>query len=403
MSGHTVPIDATTREALAGAVVDGVFVTIPGQLAEAAWDKVREALTLLGGVYVPRKGFRFEVDPAPLLVQASTSGRVPGHPRTVEGFVRTPTALARRLVLEYAELDRMPGTPLVLEPSAGDGALVAAILAAHPAANVTAVEPNRARAARIPGGDGRVQVSTQEFGAYVASTATWFDVVIMNPPFAQPGLPTLWMDHVKLAWKMLAPGGRLVSVIPSNIGFRENKAHTGMRNWISQWGGWVDLPTGTFRASGTELSAAVLWLDKPHQADQVHPYLIPVFAWRDTPVRVTQPVTHRWAPRVQVRYDPWTGGDQVLRYWGRCAVCPRTVWGFDTGGNDPRGPLGKHSGGWSLDPSHHDATGPNVAVCVECAGSQETHEQAVRVAWRHWTPATGPTGPVQLDLFDGVR
>jgi hypothetical protein len=36
----------------------------------------------------------------------------------------------------------------------------------------------------------------------------------MNPPFAVPGHPTIWIDHVRLAWRLLNPSSTDSSIHP---------------------------------------------------------------------------------------------------------------------------------------------------------------------------------------------
>jgi predicted RNA methylase len=79
----------------------------------------------------------------------------------------------------------LPPGALVLEPSAGTGALVSAALRTNPTIAVTAVEPNAHRAATITDGQCAVTVHTDTFEAFTqraTAAGDRFAAVVMNPP-----------------------------------------------------------------------------------------------------------------------------------------------------------------------------------------------------------------------------
>jgi len=136
MAAATVAVGETVRSALAGARVTGRHVTIPDTMDPADYEHVRQALQALGGTWSRGLGYRFAVDPRLLLAAVVAGGRVPAPDRITEGYVGTPASLARDLATRYAGLAGTRPGVRVLEPSAGDGELVAAVLAANPAADV---------------------------------------------------------------------------------------------------------------------------------------------------------------------------------------------------------------------------------------------------------------------------
>lgn len=259
------------RDILATAEVDGLHVRLPGQLDRSDYVKVDQALSAIGGRWNRRaRAHVFTTDPGPALESLRGGGAVPAPARTAEGYVATPADLAARIVADYAG-DLLAGSR-VLEPSAGDGALARAILAANPAVPLCVVEPNEARAALIGRPAGQpVKLTVDTFEAYAASGPGLFDAVIMNPPFSVPGNRTIWIDHVRLAWSLLAPGGRLVAIVPAGYAYRSDKAHTAMRALIEAHGGADELPADAFKSSGTGIQTMVIWADKPQTAaDDLH-------------------------------------------------------------------------------------------------------------------------------------
>ncbi|GHJ45867.1 hypothetical protein Cs7R123_32090 [Catellatospora sp. TT07R-123] len=389
----TPAIDERTRELLSAAVVDGNRVRITEQVSAEAYAPVKKILAALGGAWAPAVKatvFPQAVDPAALIVHTLDTGVIPLHPRRAEGFVRTPNDLADRLCsYPHTDLAWLPPSARVLEPSAGDGALVAAILRANPDVQVTAVEPNPTRAA-VTATLGRqvdVRTTTLEVFAQQAMTANGlFDAVVMNPPFGTASDPHVWMDHLRMAWVMLRPGASLVAVVPNSIAYRNDAKHRTIRDFIEHHGSHQPLPHDAFAISGTLVTTRLVRMTKPITSrDTDHLLTIP----EALPVLVEQPrftADAATGTPVQVWYDSWRHRDRILRYRGTCAVCSWLLWGTDDGENDPRGILGDFSAGFSLDAAGYDQIGPDVGLCTRCANDADTYLAGLDRAHQHWTP-----------------
>lgn len=76
-----------------------------------------------------------------------------------------------------------------------------------------------------------------------------FDRIVMNPPFAHGAD----IDHIKHAYRMLKPGGRLVAICAN--GPRQQEV---MGEICSAW---IDLPAGSFKGQGTNVNAALVVID----------------------------------------------------------------------------------------------------------------------------------------------
>jgi hypothetical protein len=256
-------ITNSTRAALQSAVIDGNHLKLVGQLDRTEYGRVNKILEALGGKWDRRAGAHvFATDPADALAAVLGGARIPGAARTEEGYVATPAELAASIVAGHSHIaDLNPGSA-VLEPSAGDGSFVHAIRAANSGVRITIVEPNetRARSIRV---DELMTLWLMTFERFTEDTHAPFDGIVMNPPFAVPGQPTLWIDHVRTAWDLLAPGGRLTAIVPASLGFRTDRRHEEMRAFVDQFGGSVDLPADAFAESGTNVHTMVLWLDRP--------------------------------------------------------------------------------------------------------------------------------------------
>jgi methylase of polypeptide subunit release factors len=165
-------------------------------------------------------------------------------PKAFTGFnlFPTPPALAERVV----ELAEISGRMTVLEPSAGTGNLIRAVLAAAPDARLTAVEIEWNLAFHLQGQFGTVDVRNEDF---LKANPGKFDRIVMNPPF-QRGTD---VKHVRHAATMLAPGGRLVSIVAAGPWQRKQLGPIATQ--------WIDLPAGSFRSEGTNVAAAIAVID----------------------------------------------------------------------------------------------------------------------------------------------
>lgn len=124
----------------------------------------------------------------------------------------TPDPVCDRLV---ALADIRPGDR-VLEPGAGTGAILRAVLAAQPAARCECVEVNYALVQHLLSAYPGVPVSCGDFLNYTPDEP--FDRIIMNPPFRH----AVDLKHIHHARTMLAPGGNLVAICSN--GPRQQKA-----------------------------------------------------------------------------------------------------------------------------------------------------------------------------------
>jgi hypothetical protein len=186
--------------------------------------------------------------------------------RSEDGCFFTPPAVAKWVVDELTGVADLPAGARVLEPSAGGGSLVRAVLTANPQVQVAAVEPNRDLTTVLmrstAGLPGEVTVYRVPFEVWASADRGLFDAVVMNPPFTLPGQPTVWIDHVTLAWQLVKPGGRLVAIVPAGFAFRDDARHCAVRALVDEHGDWQHLPEGAFTTSGTGVRTCVIHLDK---------------------------------------------------------------------------------------------------------------------------------------------
>lgn len=154
----------------------------------------------------------------------------------------TPPALASRMA-ELAELE--PGL-CVLEPSAGTGNLVQAVLD-RVDTEVLGYEINAALCSELSRRFPSYQLAVKRADFLeVTDFQGCYPRILMNPPFAN-GQD---IKHIQHARTFLKPGGRLVALCAN--GPRQRAALQPIADT------WEDLPAGTFNAQGTNINVALL-------------------------------------------------------------------------------------------------------------------------------------------------
>lgn len=63
-------------------------------------------------------------------------------------------------------------------------------------------------------------------------------------------------------WDLLAPGGRLVAIVPNDFTFRRDDDHDNLRELITLHGGYRELPDNAFTGSGVGVRVVIL-ADRP--------------------------------------------------------------------------------------------------------------------------------------------
>lgn len=260
----TKAIDPAVQDVLDRSTVTGNTLKLPEQLPRPDYVAVDKVLKGLGGKWDRRAGGHvFPFDPATLVTKAVNDGAYQDRAQTLQ-FFETPPDLAG----DMACLAAIQPGDRVLEPSAGHGALVRAVLRAEPS-HVQAVEIDQHNVDVLNAtigmarATGRVSVVQCDFLEYASVAAARFDVVVMNPPFSG-GQD---VAHIRAAWGMLKPGGRLVSVCGEGAFFRADRVAVEFRAWLDEIGAETrELPAGTFRASGTDARARLILAERGDDA-----------------------------------------------------------------------------------------------------------------------------------------
>lgn len=235
---------------LSAAQVDGSNVLLVGQLDRALYTKTNKVLEAAGGKWNKKaKAHVFDGDASERIEQVILTGSI-DIPKDEFNFFPSPPAVVDR-VIQLADIqDGM----MVLEPSAGRGALAVAAQAA--AANVAVdmyelmPENNDAlHALNLPlSGIGQ----PQDF--LTATPHRVYDRVVMNPPF----LKQADIKHVVHAHQFLKPGGLLVAVMAAGVTFRTDARTQAFNELVQDRGGHIEpLPENSFKSSGTGVNTVI--------------------------------------------------------------------------------------------------------------------------------------------------
>lgn len=172
--------------------------------------------------------------------------------KKIPGFFPTPEIVVEQLI-DAAGIE--PGMK-VLEPSAGKGDIADAIKESSPDAELDIVEfdPSLRELLEAKGYTPAGRDFLEHEGAY--------DRIVMNPPFEK----NADIAHVRHAYSLLKPGGRLVAVMSGPAGFRQDTVNREFKEWVDGLDGVMDpLPEGSFRSSfrPTGVNTQMVVIEKP--------------------------------------------------------------------------------------------------------------------------------------------
>ncbi len=252
----TVTIPPEVKAALKRCTYSGNVLKLPTDHLDC-YPQLKKVVMHLGGTWKGGKiaGFQFTEDPKPLIEAALGEGKVVNHQQTTQ-FFPTPRRLAHYMasMLELNEKSR------VLEPSAGEGALISAVLDEYSdlsPIHFFELEPKRVNHIKRTFGD-KVCFVGNDFLAFTKANLA-FDRIIMNPPFS--GGQDI--KHVTHAFSLLEPGGKLVSITFPGWLTHKTSAASEFRHLVERNGYHEEIEAGTFSEAGTDIETLLVVMDKP--------------------------------------------------------------------------------------------------------------------------------------------
>jgi hypothetical protein len=248
----------TKEDILQQCIIEDKVVKLPaGQLDRKLYMEVAKALELIGGKWVGRKiqGFVFPHDPTDLLAQIAN-----GEKRNLKKeyqFFATPDKLADVLVNKAFRLPCPIGK--ILEPSAGQGAIINAIHRYDPDLQVFYLELmdiNREFLKKI---DNTVNYGTDFMEFVPESEFGEFAIIVANPPFTK----NQDIDHILKMYDCLESGGRMVSIASKHWTFASGKKEDAFRKFLESVEAEIEeIPEGEFKSSGTMVASLIITINK---------------------------------------------------------------------------------------------------------------------------------------------
>jgi len=251
-------LDQATLAVLSGAIIDGRALRITEQLERPLYVKVNKALEAAGGKWSrTAKAHLFTDDIGTLIDDLCVTGEI-GTKQDKQQFF-TPPALAERVV-KLAEIEQ---GMTILEPSAGDGALLRALPGLAPwsftcrqtIGTVVAIEQDPVMCEKIKDQGLAHVIECRDFLTRDLIAPGSVDRVLMNPPFARQKD----IDHVMHAHQgFLKPSGLLVAIMSAGVTFRQDQKARRFRGLVEDYGGTIEpLPEGSFKESGTMVNTVI--------------------------------------------------------------------------------------------------------------------------------------------------
>jgi phospholipid N-methyltransferase len=239
---------------IAGNIVRLPFEQLPN------YAEVRKALLNAGATY-NRSIFVFPNDAKPYIDRLMGGESV--NIKKEFQFFPTPAVLAEEMAA-FIMQNFDPQSMTILEPSAGQGALVSACfdhctreerehIMIH---GFELMDVNRAVLGKIKdfillGNDFLTEYSVHKYGG--------FDRIIANPPFSK----NQDIEHIRRMYFALNKGGRIVTIASNSWRTGSQKKQIEFRNWLDEIGATVDdIEAGTFNESGTNIDTCMIIIDK---------------------------------------------------------------------------------------------------------------------------------------------
>lgn len=271
-----------TQEILEQCTIEDNVVKLPNvQLDRSAYLDVKKHLEKIGGKWKGGKvaGFVFPHDPSELLGRVASGEKV--DLKKDFQFFATPATLADHLV-ELAKLDE---DHTVLEPSAGQGALIEAILKQFPNLMVDCYELMPQNQPALYAISNAVFMGEN----FITDCDDKYNRIVANPPFTK-GQD---IEHLRKMYDLLEDEGLVACITSVSWMHGTTKKPTEFRNWLCDdpeegtdgfnWDRFARIGTdaqfyrkngdrvylemvdaGTFKESGTTVKTAIVVIEKPN-------------------------------------------------------------------------------------------------------------------------------------------
>lgn len=242
------------QESLSKCKIDGNVLSLPpisdGMLPN--YQEVRKALLNAGAVY-KRNTFVFPNAAQPYIDKLLNGTKV--NIKKEFQFFGTPKPLAQRLV----KLAKPKQNHRLLEPEAGQAAIVDAIISVLPSVFVDVCEIFEVNI-NILGKHPNIHFICEDFLKIPKQYVGYYDRIIANPPFNK----NQDIDHIRKMYECLKEdGGRIVSMASNHWRNSSNKKEAAFKQWLDDLGAnIINVEAGEFKDSGTSVATCIVVIDK---------------------------------------------------------------------------------------------------------------------------------------------
>jgi hypothetical protein len=239
-----------TIEIIEKCKVEGNSVRLPEiQLQRNEYCELEKILIKAGAKKIRGKDFRFDfpTDAQPIIDQLCGGKKI--DIKKEFQFFETPKELAKQMI----ELAEICENDFVLEPSAGQGAIVDLFPKNFESVILYELNPVNQKVLQSKG----YQLAGDDF--LKCEHKNFFTKIIANPPFSK----NQDIDHVLKMYEVLQEGGRIITIMSNHWKNSDNKKETEFRNWLETVDYTIEtIPANTFKESGTSIAACLLIINK---------------------------------------------------------------------------------------------------------------------------------------------
>lgn len=255
-----VKITPAVESVLRRSRIEGCTLYLPEQLDRKLYEETNKVLTLLGGKWKSGKvkGHVFESDPGMAIEEALEDGSITDSVKKFQ-FYPTPVFVVD-LILHAANIN--PNSEeLILEPSAGSGAIIARALEIAPRLMFHCFEIQRdlQQLLTVRFAKERVTLYGDDF-LQAGPPPKQYNLILANPPFTRGQA----IAHANAMLDCLAPGGQLACVMPASLDFATDRKTKEFRQRMETLGrsSTTKIPPGSFKESGTMVNTVLLVFTK---------------------------------------------------------------------------------------------------------------------------------------------
>lgn len=232
--------------------MDGNKLFLTAQLDRKTYLEVNKVLEIIGGKWNKKeKAHVFPSDAFSVVDDVILNGEVT-CPKDEFNYFPTPDKVVAKLI----DLAEIKNGMSVLEPSAGQGAILKGILKSAEYLEITGVELMDENFEILKKSFPNVDLVKGDF--LKLPIFGLVDRIVMNPPFCKKQE----IKHVLHAYDNLREGGILVSVMSPGVTFRQDSLTKQLKSLIDECGEIHPLPSGSFKESGTNVETIIVKLRK---------------------------------------------------------------------------------------------------------------------------------------------